>query len=72
MPLLHNIGVKDYQDLRLTVVMNGGVSLAVWIGGVTCEIHRLQEGDDAYAQLADFTATRARVDVYQRHQRGRN
>ena len=63
MPLLHNIGVKDYQDLRVTVVMNGGVSLAVWIGGVTHEIHRLQEGDDAYAQLADFTASRARVDL---------
>jgi len=63
MPLLHNIEAKDYQDLRVTVVMNGGVSLAVWIGGVTQEIHRLQEGDGVYAQLVDFTASRARVDV---------
>lgn len=63
MSLLHNITADDYEDLRLTVVMNGGVSLAVWIGGVAQEIHRLQEGRDAYAQLVDFTATRARVDV---------
>ena len=26
------------EELRIAVVMNGGVSLAVWIGGVTLEI----------------------------------
>ncbi|MFD8818393.1 hypothetical protein ACFV23_44620, partial [Streptomyces sp. NPDC059627] len=31
----------DGQDVRLAVVMNGGVSLAVWISGVTQELHRL-------------------------------
>ncbi len=63
MQRLHNIEAKDYQDLRVTVVMNGGVSLAVWIGGVAQEIHRLQESAGVYAQLVDLTATRARVDV---------
>lgn len=63
MPLLHNVGAREYEDLRVTVVMNGGVSLAVWIGGVAQEIYRLQEGAGAYSQLVDFTATRARVDV---------
>ena len=27
------------QELRIALVMNGGVSLAVWIGGVTQEIN---------------------------------
>lgn len=63
MPLLHKVATEDYEALRVTVVMNGGVSLAVWIGGVAQEIHRLQKGAGVYAQLVDFTATRARVDV---------
>jgi hypothetical protein len=29
------------QEIRLAVVLNGGVSLAVWISGVTLELHRL-------------------------------
>jgi hypothetical protein len=29
------------EVIRLAVVMNGGVSLAVWMGGVTHELHRL-------------------------------
>jgi patatin-related protein len=63
MPPIHNLELEDYEDLRLTVVMNGGVSLAVWIGGVAQEIHRLEGAEGAYAQLVDFTATHARVDV---------
>ncbi|MBG0824268.1 patatin-like protein [Planomonospora sp. ID91781] len=31
----------DREDIRIAVVMNGGVSLAVWMGGVTNEINRL-------------------------------
>ena len=60
---LHEVPADDYEDLRFAVVMNGGVSLAVWIGGVAQEIHRLQESAGAYAQLLDFTATKAWVDV---------
>jgi patatin-related protein len=29
------------EELKLALVMNGGVSLAVWMGGVTQEIHQL-------------------------------
>ncbi|GII10259.1 hypothetical protein Ppa06_40570 [Planomonospora parontospora subsp. parontospora] len=31
----------DREDIRIAVVMNGGVSLAVWMGGVANEINRL-------------------------------
>lgn len=58
----------DREDLRLAVVMNGGVSLAIWIGGVTREIGRLvsaspSPGTGAYAGLLDLVHATARVDV---------
>ncbi|MFD4507045.1 patatin-like protein [Streptomyces sp. NPDC058457] len=57
----------DDQDIRLAVVMNGGVSLAVWISGVTLELHRLATARRgacrAYAPLLDLLRARARVDV---------
>jgi hypothetical protein len=31
----------DRQDIRLAVVLNGGVSLAIWTSGVTPEAHQL-------------------------------
>lgn len=51
------------EELRLAVVLNGGVSLAVWMGGVTCEIDRLTRRDGAYGVLLDLLGLRARVDV---------
>jgi patatin-related protein len=58
----------DEQELRLALVLNGGVSLAVWIGGVVHEINRLVQREedprtDAYAKLLELTATVPRVDV---------
>ena len=60
----------DFEDLRIAVVMNGGVSLAVWIGGVTQEINRLanaapseRDPADVYAALLDVVKATARVDV---------
>jgi patatin-related protein len=60
----------DFEDLRIAVVMNGGVSLAIWIGGVTQEINRLANAHplspgerDVYASLLDIVKTTARVDV---------
>lgn len=59
----------DLEDLRIAVVMSGGVSLAVWIGGVARELNRLTESQpaegaaDPYAALLDVTGTTARVDV---------
>ena len=52
------------EELRLTLVMNGGVSLAVWIGGVSNEIARaVRELHPVYRNLLELTSTRARVDV---------
>ncbi len=61
-------GSADEQELRLALVLNGGVSLAVWIGGVVHEINRLVRREeppraDAYAGLLELTATVPRVDV---------
>lgn len=60
---LHGVGADDFEELRLAVVMNGGVSLAVWIGGVTHEVNRAVSGAGLYGQLLALTATVARVDV---------
>ncbi|MEV4742304.1 patatin-like protein [Streptomyces sp. NPDC049555] len=62
-------GDIDRQDIRLAVVMNGGISLAVWIGGVAVELHRLatargREGAaHGYGPLLDLLQADARVDV---------
>ena len=57
----------DRQDIRLAVVMNGGVSLAVWMGGMTLELQRLamarRRGDGGYLPLLDLLQADARVDV---------
>ena len=31
----------ERQEVRIAVVMNGGVSLAIWISGVAMELHRI-------------------------------
>src|SRR5262249_57504703 len=51
------------EELRIGVVMNGGVSLAVWIGGVTLEIGRVIARESAYGEIQALTGTTARVDV---------
>lgn len=65
---LHGLPEEEYEELRLALVMNGGVSLAVWIGGVANEINRAvardrRRADPVYRALLDLTATQARVDV---------
>ena len=70
---------EDREELRLAVVMSGGSSLAVWMGGVTNEINRLRlarpaappgtspTGTEAasgvYGEVLDLLATTCRVDV---------
>jgi predicted acylesterase/phospholipase RssA len=51
------------EELRIAVVMNGGVSLAVWMGGVTRELDRVRRSDSPYGQMLDLTNTEARIDV---------
>ena len=43
------------EEVRLALVLNGGVSLAIWMGGVTCELDR--------ARRAGFPALRDLEDV---------
>lgn len=51
------------DELRFAVVLNGGVSLAVWIGGVTLEIDRLTRKDRVYGHLQRLLNLDARADV---------
>ncbi|MEW5787557.1 MAG: patatin-like protein [Pseudomonadota bacterium] len=51
------------QELRLAMVMNGGVSLAIWIGGVTQEINRLVRGESVYGRLCRGLYLKPRVDI---------
>ncbi|MFB7668263.1 patatin-like protein [Kitasatospora sp. NPDC056138] len=57
----------DRQEIRLAVVLNGGVSLAVWMSGVTLELHRLatvrRRSGVVYRPLLDLLQAEARVDV---------
>src|SRR5882762_8011298 len=56
--------VERTEELRLALVMNGGVSLAVWIGGVSYEVNRfVGETHPVYRRLLELTRTHARVDV---------
>jgi patatin-related protein len=51
------------QELRIALVMNGGVSLAIWMGGVTRELDRVRRADGAYGELLALTESEARIDV---------
>src|SRR5882672_5728577 len=41
------------RELRLGLVLNGGVSLAVWIGGVTREIDAIRRASAGNSKLGD-------------------
>lgn len=50
--------------MRFAVVLNGGVSLAVWMGGAVHELHRLtREAGGVYGTLLRWAMSSARVDV---------
>jgi patatin-related protein len=55
------------QDIRLAVVLNGGVSLAIWISGVTLELYHLAMASrtraGAYYPLLELLRATARIDV---------
>lgn len=53
----------DLEELRLALVMNGGVSLCVWMGGATLEVDALRRGEGVYGQVLDLVKTEAIVDV---------
>jgi len=39
------------EEIRMAVVLNGGVSLAVWMGGVVQELNRLTWADPSATQV---------------------
>jgi patatin-related protein len=54
------------EELRLALVLNGGVSLAVWMGGVALEIDRLTRAadtNDGYGAVLGAARTKASVDI---------
>lgn len=55
------------EEVRFAVVLNGGVSLAVWMGGVVVELDRLtkaeRSGTGPYSVLKRLTGCGARADV---------
>ncbi|MGY4768767.1 patatin-like protein [Kribbella sp. CWNU-51] len=59
--------LNDVQDapeeIRFAVVLNGGVSLAVWMGGVVREIDRVTRGKGPYGRLLQLLDVKARADV---------
>ena len=64
-----DVGDDDLLELRLALVMNGGVSLAVWMGGVTNELDRARcdgrtgAASGLYAQMLELFRTTLRIDV---------
>jgi predicted acylesterase/phospholipase RssA len=51
------------QCVRLALVLTGGVSLAVWMGGVVAEIERAVQRSDGYGVLCDLVETELQVDI---------
>ncbi|WP_086665176.1 patatin-like protein, partial [Lentzea kentuckyensis] len=51
------------EEVRFAVVLNGGVSLAVWMGGVVLELDRLTRSGSTYQPLLDLVGCTARADV---------
>jgi len=63
-PPVETVADEDRQHLRLALVMSGGVSLAVWMGGAAHEFHRVMRRDGrVYRGLLELTATRASIDA---------
>lgn len=52
-----------YEDLRVALVLNGGVSLAIWMGGLAQELNRMARREGLYRDLAVVTETAPRVDI---------
>jgi predicted acylesterase/phospholipase RssA len=51
------------EEIRFAVVLNGGVSLAVWMGGAVREIDRVTRGEGTYGVLLELLNATARADV---------
>ena len=61
-------GGVPLEEIRFAVVLNGGVSLAVWMGGAVLELDRLtrardENGSAVYRHLLSMVGGTARADV---------
>ncbi|MEJ7784622.1 MAG: patatin-like protein [Solirubrobacteraceae bacterium] len=55
---------EDLQELRIAMVMTGGVSLAIWMGGATREFDQVIHAENAtYLELLRLTRSLPRIDV---------
>jgi patatin-related protein len=59
----HTAGGFERQEIRLALVMTGGVSLAVWIGGAVAEFDRIARRAGLYGPLLDLLEATVMVDV---------
>lgn len=50
------------REMRVTLAMNGGVSLAVWMGGVVGEVYRASRGEGLYGPLCRMLDTDICID----------
>jgi patatin-related protein len=64
-----DLQIDDEQEIRVAAVLNGGVSLAVWISGVVLELHHLALASQGlgtwtpYKRVLDLLGATARIDV---------
>lgn len=59
-----NFDAEDLQELRIAMVMTGGVSLAIWMGGATREFDQVIRAENpTYRELLRLTRSLPRIDV---------
>ncbi len=63
MSSLPSFDEDEREEIRLALALNGGTSLAVWMGGVAHELDRFRRRDSTYASLLDLVHSSARIDV---------
>lgn len=51
------------RELRVALVMTGGVSLAVWMGGVTSELYQAVWKRGVYGRLLELTKSTMAIDI---------
>ena len=54
------------DELRLALVLNGGVSLAIWMSGVVAEIDALRRCDDAASPVRRRGDADSSLAIYRR------
>jgi patatin-related protein len=61
--MLPSLDEDEREEIRLALALNGGTSLAVWMGGVAQELDRFRRRDSTYGALLDFVHSTSRIDV---------